>query len=665
MLRRTTPLPPNGRRRFFDARIAPVVVGMVILSSAGGCVSKRPGERPAETLTPPASHETLAGNRGAANSATDDSARRDLTTDDPGADGFGADDPGADDPGADGFGADDPGADGFGAETDTPAVASSPPIRLAAVRFPEAARQSDALVTSAPAIPGGQDLSDGNPPVEDSEDVGRTSDDADRANENRERLPAPRPSIELIGPEALTAAEPDGIPLRRVIESVHQNFPLVEAAYLERDRTSGEQLAARGAFDTKLNASTENQPLGFYETYRHQGGVKQPLYGGADVYGGYRTGRGVFEPWYQERQTNDGGEFSAGVTVPLARNRAIDARRAELWRTTYDRQIAEPEIRRELISIVRDAAIAYWEWVAAGQQYQIGRSALELAEDRNDGLERQVEAGDIDPPVLKDNLRAIADRQSVLLERRRRFEQAAVKLSLYLRGQDATPISPNQDELPSFPEIPRLDRGRLESLVETALLRRPELQTLDLTEQRLRVDLAEAANDLRPNVDAGVKGSQDLGAPTSPKRDKSEFELAMGVYFELPVQRRKGSGKLRATRAKLAQLDAKRRFTLDKIATEVQAAVAALDAAAGQVERSRESVSLAEELAEIERIKFSVGESDLLAVFLREQFAIEAADKLVVALLRYHAAQTDLLAAIGNLWVDESELESAVRSDEG
>lgn len=647
---------PIGQRRTFVFRITRVVVGTAVFLSAAGCVSRRLDQKPVATAgrsgSPPESDSDKVGVSGPDQPAGRVKPKRsaELAGSDSSA------------------GSDSQAGSDSSAETDRYPAAGSSPIRLATVRLSDSPRISDSPQTAAavtiaprPVVASGDDPAEASAPVGESDDGERAADQAGRADHDGELLPPARPSIELVAPGALTAAEPDGIRLRRVIESVHRNFPLVEAVYLERDRTAGEQLAARGAFDTKLNASTENQPLGFYETYRHRGGVTQPLYGGADVYGGYRAGRGVFEPWYQERQTNDGGEFSAGITVPLARNRAIDARRAELWRTTYDRQIAEPAIRLELISIVRDAAIAYWEWVAAGQQYQIGRSALELAEDRNDGLESRVEAGDIDPPVLKDNRRAIADRQSALLDRRRRFEQAAVKLSLYLRGDDASPISPTPDDLPSFPEVPRLDRGRLESLVETALLRRPELQTLELTERRLRVDLAEAANDLRPNVDAGVKGSQDVGAPTSPKRDKSEFELAMGLYFELPVQRRKGTGKLRATRAKLAQLDAKRRFTLDKIATEVQAAIAALDAAAGQVERTRESVSLAEELAEIERIKFSVGESDLLAVFLRERFAIEAADKLVVALLRYHAAQTNLLAAIGNLWADEAELESAVQ----
>ena len=508
------------------------------------------------------------------------------------------------------------------------------------------------------AAQGSRGIEDGSRGIEEAGDPREEEDPGDRIEEQAgELLPPATPSVALVTDGELTSPDPQGILLRQVIESVHLNFPLVEAAYLERDRTAGEQLAARGAFDTRIGASAENQPLGFHETYRHRGRVTQPLYSGGEVFSGYRIGRGSFEPWYLERQTNDGGEFSAGFIVPLARNRQIDARRAELWRATYDRQIAEPEIRRELIGFVRDAAIVYWEWVAAGQQYRIGRSALQLAQGRNDRLIRQVEEGDIDPPVLKDNQRAIAEREADLLDRQRRFEQAGVNLSMFLRSSDAAPMLPNSEDLPAFPEVSSVERERLDSLIQRALLRRPELETLDLLERRLGVDLAEGANDLRPNVDAGVVGSQDVGAPTSPTRDKSEFELEIGMYFELPVQRRRGFGKIRSARAKLAQLDARRRFTINDITTEVQAAMAALDAASGQVTQIQQAVDLAEELAEIERFKFTVGESDLLSVFLREQFAIESADNLVVALFRYQTALTDLFAAIGNLWPNELELE--------
>lgn len=445
------------------------------------------------------------------------------------------------------------------------------------------------------------------------------------------------------------------VSLTEVVRSVHDFFPLVEAAYLERPRTAGDQLAAWGAFDTKLKMSTENQPLGFYENYQHSAGVTQPRYQGGELFGGYRIGRGSFEPWYQERDTNAGGELKAGFLVPLARDREIDARRAELWRATYDRQIAEPEIRRQLIAFVRDASLAYWQWVAAGRQVQIGEAALELAQQRNDALERRVEEGDLDPPVLRDNERAIAERRAKLLDRRRKLAQAAVKLSLYLRGPDAAPIVPEAAARPTFPEVERIDQDRIGSFIRGAVIRRPELESLELTARRTRVDLAEARNDLLPDVDAGVVGSQDVGEPTKSLRDKSEFELELGLYFELPVQRRKGYGKLRSARAKLGQIDAKLRFTVNKITTEIQAALAALEAAFGRVERTREAVQLADDLARIERRKFELGESDLLSVFLREQFAIEAADELVLALLDYHSARTELVAALGYEWPDEAE----------
>lgn len=492
-------------------------------------------------------------------------------------------------------------------------------------------------------------------------DEARTADasapaESDSDDENpAEQLPTGPATMELAPAGEIIAESPEGVLLRSVVESVHANFPLVEAVYLERDRTAGEQTAAWGAFDTRTMIESRNQPLGFYETYRQNGVVAQPLYGGGEVFGGYRIGRGQFEPWYLERQTNRGGEFRAGFMLPLARNRDIDARRAELWRATYDRQIAEPEIRRELIRFVLDASVLYWEWVAAGRQYRIGATALRLAEERNERLRDQVAVGEVDPPVLKDNERAIAEREAALFDRRRRFEQAAVKLSLFLRDEQTDPVIPTPDALPAFPAITPFDRSEFESFVETALSRRPELEAFTLKERQLRVDLAEAANDLLPNVDAGVVGSQDMGQPTSPKRDKSQFELEVGMFFELPVQRRKGFGKLRATRAKLAQLEANRRFTVNKIAAEVQAAVAAVDAAAQQYRQSEEAVALADELAEIERFNFSVGETDLLSVFLREQFAIEAADQLVVALFRYYVARAELMAAAGYLWPDEVE----------
>ncbi|MCA9055997.1 MAG: TolC family protein [Planctomycetaceae bacterium] len=435
--------------------------------------------------------------------------------------------------------------------------------------------------------------------------------------------------------------------LDSVIGSVYQRYPLLQYALYSRNIAVGEQVAARGEFDLKLKGASENGPTGFYQTYRQSVGVVQPLYGGGEVFAGYRIGRGDFQPWYQERQTNDGGEFKAGVGVPLLQNTEIDPRRAALWQAQYGRNLAEPEIQAQLISFVQEASYAYWTWISAGANYHIAERVLRLAEDRTGRIQSQVEAGLIDPPELTDNLRLVAERQAKLADARRKLDQSAAKLSLYLRDAGGRPLVPDVSQLTDFPDPDPDTVHSRDAEISLALESRPELKSLDWQRRQIEVEYAQAENLTLPDLDAVVSGSQDVGQPTSKKRDKSEFELEASLYLDVPLQRRKARGKMTALEGKLAQLSAKRRMTADKIAVDVQYAQFALDAALQQVYHMREAVRLAEELAERERQNFQLGLSDLLKVTLREQYAAESALKAVDSLLQYYEAEADLRAAMG------------------
>ncbi|WP_417739523.1 TolC family protein [Rosistilla oblonga] len=453
--------------------------------------------------------------------------------------------------------------------------------------------------------------------------------------------------------EPLATPQPDSIAavsLSEVVASIHATFPLLEVAYQEYQIAAGKQTAAWGAFDTKLKASSENGPLGFYETYRQGAGFEQPVYRGGEVFGGYRIGRGEFQPWYLERQTNDGGEFKAGFNVPLLKDRQIDARRAELWRANYDRQLALPEIRSQLIQFVRDGSVTYWSWVAATQQYEVGEQALALATTRNQQLKRKVDLGDIDPPVLQDNLRAIAQREAKLIDLQRKQQQTAVKLSMFYRTPEGMPIVVGDSADVVFPAPTAVERERFETDVAQALLQRPEFAALDLQSRRARVDFSEGRNDSLPAIDAQLIGSQDVGAPTSSKRDKSPFELEAGLFVEVPAQRRKAAGKMQAARAKLTQIAAKRQYTSDKVRAELESAFIALDAAYNRLQQAEEATRLSDYIADVERRKFELGESDLLAVVLREQYAIEAAIYEIDAKLEYYIARADYDAAMAIDW---------------
>ncbi len=463
---------------------------------------------------------------------------------------------------------------------------------------------------------------------------------------SHETQPEPLPEA-IESPEAIPPGVPVGVlQLEQVIESVNRSYPLLEAAFFSRDIASGEHLTAHGAFDLKLKGASENGPLGFYETYRQSIGVEQPTFRGGALFAGYREGRGQFQPWYLERQTDKGGEFKAGLAVPLLRNVVIDARRAQLTRTSLGIELAEPEIQLQRIDFVRAASYSYWDWLAAGRQHQIAASLLAIAEDRNEAIRRRVETGDMEPPVLQDNRRLIVSREAKRIDAERKLQQTAIKLSLFLRDELGQPVVPDTSQLADFPPPLPPPSDALDADIQAALANRPELRALDLLRQQLEVDFAEARNDLLPDIQAVVAASQDVGEAATFKDDKSEFELEAGLFLDVPVQRRKARGKMTAVEGKLGQIAAKARMTADKITADVQAVYAAMLAAAAQAERARESVELADRLAEIERRKFELGESDLLSVNLREQQAAEAQITEVDALYDFFTASADYQAVL-------------------
>jgi outer membrane protein TolC len=449
--------------------------------------------------------------------------------------------------------------------------------------------------------------------------------------------------VSLSQPEYLPLPEGEAagsdITLDDVIDSVYRAYPALRAALYNRNIAQGQHLSAQGNFDTKFKGATQNQPLGFYENYRHGLGLEQPTYWGGEVFTGYRIGRGFFEPWYQERPTNLGGEFKAGVSIPLWRNRNIDQRRAELWSTAWQTHRVEPQIQAELLDFVLMASDAYWSWVAAGQIYQIQKQLLELATARNAGIEREVELGARDPPDLQDNRRLIVSREAKVISALQKFQQASYKLSIFLRDAAGDPLVLSEDQLPKFPALDDSAIPPLESDIQVALGNRPELQELEFQRKQLQIELNLARNDALPSVDAVIIGSDDVGEPTSSKKDKSETVLEAGIQVEVPLQRRKARGKQQSVAGKLSQLVVKRGLMQDKIVAEVQNVHAALLATYETVQKAREAVELARYMADVERQKFEAGASDLLTLNLREQQSATAAEAEVEALLEYFRAK--------------------------
>ncbi len=470
------------------------------------------------------------------------------------------------------------------------------------------------------------------------------------ANDRGAAHAGPRTGAALNPPGETLPPDPGVLTLDAVLQSVYQSYPLLRVAIEQRTIAAGRLLAAEGNFDLKLKGGGTTGPLGYYQTNRLGTGLEQALFRGGEVFAGYRVGRGNFQPWYKERETDKAGEFKAGFQIPLVQNRRIDERRAAIFRAALGREAVEPEILTQLIDFVRAASYSYWDWVAAGQGVRIEEALLEIALKRRDGLKKRVERGDLERIELTDNDRLIASRRASLIDAQRKFRQSAIKLSLFFRTPAGQPWLPSPQSLPpSFPPASPYDDDRLQADISAALAGRPETQYLDFVRRQLEVDLAQARNLYLPNVSVGAVASKDIGEPASSKRDKTPFELEASLMVSMPLQRRKALGKLQATEGKLIQVQNKIQFVQDKISTDVQNAVAALRAAYQRIEQARQSVELNQKMEEAERKRFAAGDSNLLLVNLREKATADARKTLVSAQLDYFRAEADLRAALGSV----------------
>lgn len=94
------------------------------------------------------------------------------------------------------------------------------------------------------------------------------------------------------------------------------------------------------------------------------------------------------------------------------------------------------------------------------------------------------------------------------------------------------------------------------------------------------------------------------------------------------------------------QIVIKRRFAANKISTEVQQAIVAIDAAFRLISKARESVELNREMQQLEVLTIEKGASDLLLLNVREAATFDARLAELDALLQYFESQADYRAAM-------------------
>ena len=446
--------------------------------------------------------------------------------------------------------------------------------------------------------------------------------------------------------------------LTQVLSSADRAFPSVAAAIADVVAADAEAMSANGGFDPVARGRAFLTPpgLGAYPQFRSDIVVDVPIPGTpVNAFAGYRFGAPLgsdkngnpnqIQSYYQERLTFLAGEVRAGVNVPVLRNLWIDRRRATIQRAELGQEAARQAEALQRIEVARLAAFRYWDWVAAGMRREVARDLLRIARDRDRQLSTRVRTGDVPLFDQQDNLRAVAQRESLVVQTQRQVEQTRFELSLYWRDGAGQPVQAPDTLMPrAIPDPdPTFGDG---AMVDEALSRRPDLKRLLIQQQQQRIEISLQKNQLLPAIDLGAVFTQDFGNVGTADPKLATPELEFGAVVEVPILYRLARGRIQLAEAQLSRVEAQLQLIRDRVGVDVTDALSALKAARERVQFTRQEVEVAQKLEAGERQKFELGDSNLLFVNIRETQTAEARLREIDALTDYHRAVASFRAAM-------------------
>ncbi|MDC0716590.1 TolC family protein [Nannocystis bainbridge] len=469
--------------------------------------------------------------------------------------------------------------------------------------------------------------------------------------------PEPRERAEEAAPKerrgrVLTLAE--------VLDSVEQRDPRMEAAELGIRGAEGQARSARGTYDPVLRGRATLEPM--FRNAILDTRVEQPTpLWGMTAWVGWQVGVGR-RPYYNTTLDSildiddrvgsrdvrsTAGTLTAGLTLPLWRDRSIDRRRANIRQSKMETERMQEARDARLLELEIEAATKYWTWVANGLRLEIEMMLLDLAQTRDEALQRRIELGALDPLAGVDNQRLILDREGRVVTAERAFQQAGLELSLYLRDANGQPVVPDPNRLPSrLPEMVSPEAGgNIESEIGEALERRPDRKARMFLRSQAEVELRWAKNQRAPRVELSAWASRYMGRPLIPAFTRNG--AVVSLLFEIPIPLRASRGQLEATRAAAESVAAELRFLDDTIAVAIRDGHSALVAAYRRARLANREVELSRQLAASEYRRFQLGAGDLLLVNLREVASADAANNEIQAVADYFVAKATLEVSLG------------------
>ncbi|MGB9612525.1 MAG: TolC family protein, partial [Bryobacteraceae bacterium] len=502
--------------------------------------------------------------------------------------------------------------------------------------------------------------------------------------------------------------------LAQALEMALKNNLEIEIERTQLDTAAALIKSARGAFDPifQYNPSFDTRNTPVANTLAAPGGRLSEHYLNHNVYLRSRTplfGLSWHLDFENQRQSTNNpftaltpfltSRLGAGFTLPLLRFRDIDPDRAQLRIRLKQRDQQRATFELKVIDVITRTQSAYWDLAAAIEDATVAADGVRLAREQHERNLRFIEAGTLAP------VESAASEAE--LQRRIDSFQTALTVVAAAENQLKTILTPNSSDPLWNERLVPVDTRQaappalsVEEALRTALDRRLELRSLELSLDQNRAQIQLASSALKPQVmlmanyfNSGLAGvlapnsgggfanffaplfervnalSAASGLPPLPPVQTGgsvpatlvggygttlsnlatgNFQtVSAGIAFEWNPRNRAARGQLEQAVLNEKRLKLTRAQIEQGIAAGVRTALQNLEAARLRIEAARASERSAREKLESEIRLFQTGESTNFLVLTRQNELLDSRRRVVAAELLLNRAIAQLQQALG------------------
>ncbi|MGQ9801669.1 MAG: TolC family protein [Candidatus Saccharicenans sp.] len=368
-----------------------------------------------------------------------------------------------------------------------------------------------------------------------------------------------------------------------------------------------------------------------------------------------------------------GSTLRLNLNLPLLKDFGYRIGRREIVVANYSLEVSEENFQRVLENTIYNVEAAYWNLVYARENLKVRQQSLRLAQELLEKNKIEIEAGTLPPIELLTAESEVSTRQADILEAEAMVRNAEDQLRFIINLPAERADAKNVQLVPTdSPTIEKMEVDYEEAL-NTAIMKRPDLQALrvDLRAREFNLDYAE--NQLLPDLrlqasywSPGISGDQILyqdnnpytgiiigkipGKKSDALRDALDFKYqnwSVGLTLNLPVSNLLSRSYYAQASLDLKQARLRIKNQEQQLDLEISTAVRAVETNYQRALAYKAARELAQKKLEAEQEKFRVGMSTNYLVLQYQRDLANALTMELKALIDYNISLANLDRVMG------------------